>query len=148
LNSLLFHRHFADNLHEYIPNIETLVLTNNNIEELTQIDNLCKFKNLRCLSLLRNPIASLKNYRLYAIYKLPQLKLLDFKKVKLNERQEAQALFKGKKLKTADSQKPKTFTPGAQYTQQPTQPQQHKASKEELDAIRVWLLYPTSIYSI
>jgi hypothetical protein len=83
----------------------------------------------------------LKNYRLYAIYKLPQLKLLDFRKVKLSERQEAAGLFKGKKLKTTGIDKPKTFTPGAQYNQQQQQQQQqHKASKEELEAIRVCLL--------
>jgi hypothetical protein len=31
---------------------------------------------------MRNPVAALKHYRLYTIYKIPSLRLLDFKKIK------------------------------------------------------------------
>jgi len=79
---------------------------------------------------------------------MPGLRLLDFKKVKERERQEAQTLFKGKKLKK--SEKPKTFIPGEQLkqgfnqaTQNFTIDQSHptaqrvQPSKEDIDAIRV-----------
>ena len=75
-------QYVAVNLEHYVPNLETLVMTNNNIEELYEIDNLSTIKTLRTLSLLRNPVASLRHYRLYTIYKMPFLRVLDFKKVK------------------------------------------------------------------
>ncbi len=128
-------QYVAVNLEHYVPNLETLVMTNNNIEELYEIDNLSTIKTLRTLSLLRNPVASLRHYRLYTIYKMPFLRVLDFKKVKdkvfflvniitglvflfeyvialKKERKEALSLFKGKKLKKSD--KPRTFVPGEQ----------------------------------
>ena len=43
----------------------------------------------------------MKYYRLYTIYKLPNLRVLDFQKIKLKERVQAKNLFeseKGKKL--------------------------------------------------
>lgn len=43
----------------------------------------------------------MKYYRLYTIYRLPKIRVLDFQKVKLKERTFAKALFeseKGKKL--------------------------------------------------
>lgn len=75
-------RYVAPSLEHYVPNLETLIMTNNNIEELYEIDNLSTIKTLRTLSLLRNPVASLRHYRLYTIYKMPFLRILDFKRVK------------------------------------------------------------------
>lgn len=34
-------------------------------------------------SILRNPVTNKKHYRLYVIYKVPQVRVLDFQKVKL-----------------------------------------------------------------
>lgn len=54
-------------------------------------------------SLLRNPVTSLRHYRLYVINRLPNLSTLDFQKIKPTEREEAAALFagaEGEKLKT------------------------------------------------
>jgi U2 small nuclear ribonucleoprotein A' len=108
----------SDDLNETIPNIESLVLTGNNLQELGDIDPLAKLPNLTALSLLTNPIASKKQYRDYVIFKwvhidtligkaqsqihlsrLPHLRLLDFKKIKQKERVEAAAFFKSKKGK-------------------------------------------------
>lgn len=90
----------------------------------------------------------MKLYRLYTIFKIPSLRVLDFKKVKDKERQEAQKLFKGKKLKKSD--KPKTFVPGEQLdkltSNQNDQQQQQQIqrtaekvqpTKEDIEAIRV-----------
>jgi U2 small nuclear ribonucleoprotein A' len=81
---------------ETIPNLESLVLTNNMISELSDIDCLTGFQKLTTLSLLFNPVSTKEHYRLYTIYKLPSLRLLDFRKVKQAERDEAKALFKSK----------------------------------------------------
>ena len=53
------------------------------IQELGDIDPLATLPNLKMLSLLQNPVAHLQHYRAYVVYKLPQLKVLDFKKIKL-----------------------------------------------------------------
>uniref|UniRef100_A0A6G1SEG8 Probable U2 small nuclear ribonucleoprotein A' n=1 Tax=Aceria tosichella TaxID=561515 RepID=A0A6G1SEG8_9ACAR len=83
----------AKNLDQSIPNLERLILTNNCLQELSDIDPLANLKNLKVLSLLNNPVASKDNYRYYVIHKLPHLKLLDFNKVKRSEREQAMTLF-------------------------------------------------------
>jgi len=84
----------GDSLHETIPSLETLVLTNNMIQDLAEIDNLAQLKELKYLSLLFNPISTKENYRTYMIFRLPQLKVLDFRKIKLKERKDAKTFFK------------------------------------------------------
>uniref|UniRef100_A0A8D8MDG7 Probable U2 small nuclear ribonucleoprotein A' n=1 Tax=Cacopsylla melanoneura TaxID=428564 RepID=A0A8D8MDG7_9HEMI len=106
----------AENLQENIPNLETLILTGNNIQELGDLDPLSTLPKLKTLCLLHNPVINRPHYRLYVAFKLPQLKLLDFSKIKLKEREEAATLFKskkGKELQKEISKKAKTFVPGA-----------------------------------
>lgn len=85
----------APNLEESIPSLERLILTNNYIQELGDVDVLSTLKNLKVLSLLNNPITDKPHYRYYVIYKLPNLKLLDFSKIKRIEREESKKLFAG-----------------------------------------------------
>lgn len=59
----------ADDLSETIPNLESLILTGNNLQELGDIDPLAKMGRLQVLSLLTNPIASKKYYREYVIFR-------------------------------------------------------------------------------
>lgn len=62
-----------------------------------------------------NPITAKQHYRPYVIYKLPQLKLLDFRKIKMKEREEAKTLFKskkGKEIRKEIMKRAKTFVPG------------------------------------
>lgn len=83
LNSFIFDfRRIAEGLGEVIPNLETLVLTNNHIQEIGDLDPLAEFPKLTYLSLLSNPVANKQHYRLYVIHKLPSLRVLDFRKVK------------------------------------------------------------------
>lgn len=106
----------SDTLAEQIPNMESLVLTGNQMQELGDLDPLVNLKSLNTLSLLYNPVTSRPHYRLYLIYKLPQLRLLDFQKIKQKERDEAKALFKskaGKEIQKEIAKKAKTFVPGA-----------------------------------
>ncbi|XP_051568141.1 U2 small nuclear ribonucleoprotein A' [Myxocyprinus asiaticus] len=106
----------GENLEQSLPNLKELVLTSNNIQELGDLDPLSTVKSLTLLSLLRNPVTNKKHYRLYVINKIPQICVLDFQKVKLKERQEAEKMFKGKQgaqLAKDIAKRTKTFTPGA-----------------------------------
>ncbi|XP_056095545.1 U2 small nuclear ribonucleoprotein A' [Rhinichthys klamathensis goyatoka] len=106
----------GENMEQALPNLKELILTSNNIQELGDLDPLATVKSLTLLSLLRNPVTNKKHYRLYVINKIPQLRVLDFQKVKLKERQEAEKMFKGKRgaqLAKDIAKRTKTFTPGA-----------------------------------
>ncbi|KAJ3099258.1 U2 small nuclear ribonucleoprotein [Phlyctochytrium planicorne] len=78
-----------------IPNITALILTSNMISELGDLDILSKFPELTHLSLLDNPVATKKHYRLYVLHLCPKLRVLDFRHVWDKERAEAKALFAG-----------------------------------------------------
>uniref|UniRef100_A0A8C4TBN1 Small nuclear ribonucleoprotein polypeptide A' n=1 Tax=Erpetoichthys calabaricus TaxID=27687 RepID=A0A8C4TBN1_ERPCA len=120
LKTLLFNNNrvcrIGESLEQSLPNLRELVLTNNNIQELGDLDTLASLKSLTLLSLLRNPVTNKKHYRLYVINKIPQVRVLDFQKVRLSERQEAEKMFKGKRgaqLAKDIAKRTKTFTPGA-----------------------------------
>jgi U2 small nuclear ribonucleoprotein A' len=93
-----------------LPNLATLVLTNNKLAELGSIDSLSDLPSLTTLSLVGNPLVHHKNYRLYVIYKLPKLHTLDFRKIKRQERAAAVAFFtatdKGAALKESIAANP------------------------------------------
>uniref|UniRef100_A0A8C9AMG8 U2A'/phosphoprotein 32 family A C-terminal domain-containing protein n=1 Tax=Prolemur simus TaxID=1328070 RepID=A0A8C9AMG8_PROSS len=92
----------GEGLDQALPCLTELILPNNSLVEL--------------LSILRNPVTNKKHYRLYVIYKVPQVRVLDFQKVKLKERQEAEKMFKGKRgaqLAKEIARRSKTFNPGA-----------------------------------
>jgi U2 small nuclear ribonucleoprotein A' len=78
-----------------LPNLTSLVLTSNHISHLAEVDALVGAKLLRNLSLHDNDICKKKNYRAYVLFRLPQLKVLDFQKIKTAERDAAMALFSG-----------------------------------------------------
>ncbi|CAL8349417.1 unnamed protein product [Merluccius merluccius] len=107
---------FGENIEHALPSLTELILTSNNIQELGDLDPLASVKTLTLLSLLRNPVTNKKHYRLYVISKIPQIRVLDFQKVKLKERQEAEKMFKGKRgaqLAKDIAKRTRTFTPGA-----------------------------------
>lgn len=132
---LLFSR-LGEHLDEHIPNLESLILTGNHLEELTDIDCLATLEKLTTLSLMQNPITAKQHYRQYIIYKIPQLRLLDFRKIKMKEREEATALFKsrkGKEMQKELAKKAKTFVPGANLNEVS---KQKGHSEQELKKIR------------
>ncbi|CAI5476650.1 unnamed protein product [Closterium sp. Yama58-4] len=98
-----------------LPKLQTLVLANNRLTNLADLDPLASLAHsLTSLSLLDNTVIKKPKYRLYAIHLLPKLRLLDFRKVKLKERQEAEATF-GKDRTAAAAAKrvsANTFVPG------------------------------------
>ncbi|KAI7904728.1 U2 small nuclear ribonucleoprotein A [Cokeromyces recurvatus] len=105
-------------LSDYIPNVHTIILTNNAIQELGDLEPLVRLKKLTHLSIMDNPVTKKSHYRLYLIHKLPQLRVLDFNKVKLSEKQEAKKLFSKSDgsdndlAKSITDNKTKTFEPG------------------------------------
>ncbi|XP_057299112.1 U2 small nuclear ribonucleoprotein A'-like [Hydractinia symbiolongicarpus] len=88
---------FEEHLEECLPQLETLVLTNNNVQELADVDPLASVKSLSNICFLRNPVANKPNYRYYLIYKLPQVRVIDFQRVRMKERAAAKKLFSGAK---------------------------------------------------
>ncbi|XP_025416056.1 U2 small nuclear ribonucleoprotein A' [Sipha flava] len=119
LKNLVFNNNsivrIADNLDQCLPNLESLILTGNQIQELGDLDPLASLPKLKMLSLLHNPVTSKDHYRLYVAHKIPQVRILDFRKVKLKEYEAAKALFKGKEgkeLKKKLVKKSNLFVPG------------------------------------
>jgi len=106
----------GEGLEQSLPQLQTLIMTNNNVQELSDLEPLSSVKNMNMLSFLHNPVCAKPNYRLYVIYKFPNLKVLDFKKVKQQERDQADALFtskRGKDQMREIKKKARTFVPGA-----------------------------------
>jgi len=119
IKTLLFNNNricrFGEHLEENLPKLDTLIMTNNNIQELADIETLSSVKTLTMLSLLHNPVVAKPNYRLFVIHRFPNLRVLDFKKVKAKEREDAKVLFKtrqGKDQLKEIKRRAKTFTPG------------------------------------
>ncbi|KAF0691276.1 Aste57867_17454 [Aphanomyces stellatus] len=105
LRMLLLHNNkihrIQDNLSESIPNLSVLLMTNNGLSNLTDVDALRCFDHLDTLSLIGNPVTRKSYYREYVIHTLPHLRVLDFKKIRPVEREEAVRLFNslaGKKI--------------------------------------------------
>jgi len=102
----------STNLGESLPNLDCLILTNNRIVNLHDLDSLADLPSLRTLSLIDNVVAKKPNYRLYVIHRLPQLRILDFKKIKSKERAESEKFFGPPEQVKAKKPLPKTFVPG------------------------------------
>ncbi|KAL3776956.1 hypothetical protein ACHAW5_009288 [Stephanodiscus triporus] len=81
------------NLRRNVPGLKTLILSGNGVRGWNVIADLgAGCPKLEFLSLVGNPVTRRQNYRLFAIYKIPTLKVLDFQKVKQTERERAQRL--------------------------------------------------------
>ncbi|XP_069127631.1 U2 small nuclear ribonucleoprotein A'-like [Argopecten irradians] len=140
LKCLLFNNNrivrISEGIEECLPSLESIILTNNNMQELGDLDSLSSIKTLKFLSLLRNPVTTKKQYRLYLIHKVPQLRVLDFQRIKQKEREAAAKMFKGKKgqaLAQEVGKRSKTFTAGEKLVEKrgPTGP-----SKEDVELIK------------
>ena len=139
-----------ERLEESLPNLSWLILTNNDIKELGDIDALASLTQLECICLINNPITTKKHYRLYVINKLPSVRILDFRKVKLHEREEANKMFKGKKGKALAEeigQKTSTFVPGEGLETNGSVPKR-KRTAAEVEAIRAAIVKATTIEEV
>ncbi|KAA1468508.1 L domain-like protein [Dentipellis sp. KUC8613] len=97
LNTLLLANNrissISPSIHLSVPNLTTLVLTNNNISELGDLEPLRELKGLKYLSLLGNPVREKKWYREWLAWRLPGLRVLDFQRIRDKERSTARGLF-------------------------------------------------------
>ncbi|XP_044940198.1 LOW QUALITY PROTEIN: U2 small nuclear ribonucleoprotein A'-like [Mustela putorius furo] len=127
----------GEGLDQALACLTELILTNSSLVELGwHPDPLASLKSLTYLSILRNPVTNKKHYRLYVIYKVPQVRVLDFQKVKLKERQEAEKMFEGKRgaqLAKDIARRSKTFNPGAGL---PTDKKKGGPSPGDVEAIK------------
>ncbi|CAF2918386.1 unnamed protein product [Rotaria sp. Silwood2] len=138
----------AENLQEYIANLDTLMLNNNMLQELSDIDPLATLPKLTHVSFARNPIAMKKDYRLYVIHALPNLRTLDYNRITQKEREASRKLYKSK---SGDKAKKKqkganTFIPGAELAKQ--QQQAPRMTKKDADAIKKAILEAKSIEEV
>ena len=85
-----------------LPKLEWLILNNNKIKNIADLEPLASFPRLKYLSLLDNPVTKQPGYRLFAIDRCKRLKMLDFRKVKDLEREEARKMFGGKAAPTEE----------------------------------------------
>lgn len=89
----------SEGLEEVVPNLSSIILTGNNLQELSDLEPLAAFTKLETICLLINPVSTKPNYREYMAYKFPQLRLLDFRKIKQKDRTAAQEFFRTKQGK-------------------------------------------------
>uniref|UniRef100_A0A1Q3F110 Probable U2 small nuclear ribonucleoprotein A' n=1 Tax=Culex tarsalis TaxID=7177 RepID=A0A1Q3F110_CULTA len=135
----------SDTLHESLPNLESVILTGNNIQELGDLEPLTKLANLQSLSLLTNPVSTKQHYREYVAFRFPNLRLLDFRKIKLKEREAAKELFKskkGKELQREIMRKAKLAMPV------PDKPTVHNASPADIQKIKEAIKRATNLHEV
>lgn len=136
----------AENLEQYIPNLDTLMLNNNSLQEFSDIDPLGTLTKLTHISFDRNPIAMKKDYRLYVIHILPNLRTLDCNRITQKEREASRKLYK---TKSGDKSKKKqkgvnTFVPGGELAKQ----QASRMSKKDVEAIKKAIMEAGSISEV
>ncbi|KAJ1937107.1 U2 snRNP complex subunit, partial [Linderina pennispora] len=132
-------------LGEFLPRLEALILTNNEISELIELEPLRGLENLTSLSLANNPVMRKKNARLWCIWRLPKtLRVLDFEKVKEKEREEARQLFemKGELTEAArtilaiEGTKANTFEPGEGLEEDEEEVVVDEQKKQEIEDLK------------
>lgn len=75
-------QNISPSIHLSVPNLQTLVLTNNNICELGDLEPLKEVKHLKYISLLGNPVSEKKWYREWLAWRIPGLRVLDFQRIR------------------------------------------------------------------
>ncbi|KAI9504461.1 leucine-rich repeat-domain-containing protein, partial [Coemansia spiralis] len=81
-----------------LPSLTSLVLTNNEISEFKILEPLREL-HLESLSLLNNPVMRKPHARLWCIWRIPSLRVLNLERVAQRERNEAKRLFETSKGK-------------------------------------------------
>lgn len=103
----------SPSLGRFLPNIEVLILTGNCMAHLRDLDSLSTLTKMKMLSLSGNPVTKLTDYRLYTIHRVPSLRVLDYQRVRPEERQNAAKKFsqaeQSSEQNKNNSNKAKTF---------------------------------------
>uniref|UniRef100_A0A182WIV5 Probable U2 small nuclear ribonucleoprotein A' n=1 Tax=Anopheles minimus TaxID=112268 RepID=A0A182WIV5_9DIPT len=142
----------GENLHESLPNLQSVILTGNNIQELGDLEPLVKLPKLETLSLLTNPVSTKQHYREYVAFRFPTLRLLDFRKIRQKEREAANQLFKTKKGKDIHKdivrKAKQALPPGVGGASSPEKQAVQNASPEAIQAIREAIKRATSLQEV
>uniref|UniRef100_A0A182JC20 Probable U2 small nuclear ribonucleoprotein A' n=1 Tax=Anopheles atroparvus TaxID=41427 RepID=A0A182JC20_ANOAO len=141
----------GENLHESLPNLQNVILTGNNIQELGDLEPLTKLPNLEMLSLLTNPVSTKQHYREYVAFRFPSLRLLDFRKIKQKEREAASIFFKSKKGKEIHKEimrKAKQAIPGAAGVTTPEKQAVQNATPADIQKIREAIKRATNLHEV
>jgi len=147
----------SQSLHVSVPNLTTLVLTNNNISELGDLEPLRDVRGLKFLSLLGNPVREKKWYREWLVWRLPGLRVLDFQRIRDKEREVAKSLFLTadslpNSLATTLSTTVSTHSTATTITSDEPRPAPAKSgrlmSKEDADRVKVAIANATSVEEI
>lgn len=88
----------SSSLHLSVPNLSTLVLTNNNLAELGDLEPLKEVKGLQYLSLLGNPVREKKWYREWLAWRIPSLRVLDFQRIRQKVRSKPSPMCRATRL--------------------------------------------------
>lgn len=135
----------SETLGESLPNIEWLILTNNKVSSFVELDKpLRGMSKLKYLSLMDNPIAKRQEYRLFVISRCPRLKVLDYKKVTVGERQRAQEEYTDK---TATSLDAAQGVSTSKVHEEESSTKKHP-SKEQLMAIKAAIANATTLEEV
>lgn len=89
----------GEDLQECVPNLNSVILSGNNLQELGDLEPLTQLQHLETVCLLMNPVSTKPYYREYMAYKFPHLRLLDFRKIKQKDRKAAIEFFRSKQGK-------------------------------------------------
>ncbi|XP_075166095.1 small nuclear ribonucleoprotein polypeptide A'-like U2A [Haematobia irritans] len=89
----------GEDLHECVPNLNSVILSGNNLQELGDLEPLSQLPHLETICLLMNPVSTKPYYREYMTYKFPHLRLLDFRKIKQKDRKAAMEFFRSRQGK-------------------------------------------------
>lgn len=76
-----------------LPNLELISLSHNRVDSLVELRALLLLPKLVYFSLDHNPVSEHPYYRLYILWLAPQIRILDFERVKESERTRAKELF-------------------------------------------------------
>ncbi|WFD35588.1 U2 snRNP complex subunit [Malassezia cuniculi] len=80
-------------IHKQLPYLHSLTLTNNAVADFAQVAHLARLRRLEYLSLMGNPVSRKKHYREFVVWKVPSVRVLDYKRVTDRERQRARELM-------------------------------------------------------
>lgn len=149
----------SSSIHLSTPNLTTLILTNNNIQELGDLEPLRELKGLKYLTLLGNPVQEKKWYREWIGWRIPGLRVLDFQRIRDKERKAAKGLFltaDGLENSLASSLSTTASTQSTKQTISTDEPRPAVApgkagrlmSKEEADKVKAAIAKATSIEEI
>lgn len=67
---------------EQLPNLETLILTNNALAELSDLVSLNVLTQLTHITLVDNPVTRREHYREFLVWRCPSLRVVDFQRVR------------------------------------------------------------------